>query len=150
MKTIVVGVDGSATSKIALEHAASVATAMGARLHLVNAYQTPKMLMASAADPMFAGMAVTGPDVESELVSAGEEILRAAADGLRARGLEVETTCVPDDPASALIDVAETQRADLIVVGNKGMRGTKRFLLGSVPNRVAHHAPCSVTIVRTT
>ncbi len=39
---------------------------------------------------------------------------------------------------------------DLLVVGNKGMTGAKRFLLGSVPNKVSHHAPCSVMIIRTT
>jgi nucleotide-binding universal stress UspA family protein len=46
--------------------------------------------------------------------------------------------------------VAEETGADLIVVGNKGMTGAERFLLGSVPNKVSHHAPCSVLIVRTT
>ena len=46
--------------------------------------------------------------------------------------------------------VAEEQAADLIIVGNKGMTGAKRFLLGSVPNKVSHHAPCSVLIIRTT
>jgi nucleotide-binding universal stress UspA family protein len=45
--------------------------------------------------------------------------------------------------------VAETEGADLIVVGNKGMTGARRFLLGNVPNKVSHHAPCSVLIVRT-
>jgi nucleotide-binding universal stress UspA family protein len=54
------------------------------------------------------------------------------------------------DPADAILDVAEELAAELIVVGNKGMTGAKRFLLGSVPNRVSHHAPCSVMIVRTT
>ena len=54
------------------------------------------------------------------------------------------------DAADAILDVAEEQAADLIVVGNKGMTGAKRFLLGSVPNKVSHHAPCSVLIVRTT
>ena len=53
------------------------------------------------------------------------------------------------DPADAILDVAEEQSADLIVVGNKGMTGAKRFLLGSVPNKVSHHAPCSVMIIRT-
>ena len=46
--------------------------------------------------------------------------------------------------------MAEEKHADLIVVGNKGMTGAKRFLLGSVPNKVSHHAPCSVMIIRTT
>ena len=53
-------------------------------------------------------------------------------------------------PADAILDVAEEREADLIVVGNKGMTGAKRFLLGSVPNKVSHHAPCSVLIIRTT
>jgi len=54
------------------------------------------------------------------------------------------------DAADAILDIAEEQRSELIVVGNKGMTGAKRFLLGSVPNKVSHHAPCSVLIVRTT
>jgi len=45
---------------------------------------------------------------------------------------------------------AEEREADLIIVGNKGMTGAKRFLLGSVPNKISHHAPCSVLIIRTT
>ena len=46
--------------------------------------------------------------------------------------------------------MAEERGADLIVVGNKGMTGARRFLLGSVPNKISHHAPCSVLIIRTT
>jgi nucleotide-binding universal stress UspA family protein len=63
---------------------------------------------------------------------------------------QVETFERQGEAADAILDVAEEQRADLIVVGNKGMTGAKRFLLGSVPNRISHHAPCSVLIVRTT
>jgi nucleotide-binding universal stress UspA family protein len=63
---------------------------------------------------------------------------------------DVETFARQGDAADAILDVAEEQRADLIVVGNRGMTGAKRFLLGSVPNKVSHHAPCSVLIVRTT
>ena len=62
----------------------------------------------------------------------------------------VETFARQGDAADAILDVAEEQRSDLIVVGNRGMTGAKRFLLGSVPNRISHHAPCSVLIVRTT
>ena len=78
------------------------------------------------------------------------ETLEGAADGLRDEGVEVETHAREGDPADAILDVAEEQKADLIVVGNKGMTGAKRFLLGSVPNKVSHHAPCSVMIIRTT
>ncbi|MGZ4325698.1 MAG: universal stress protein, partial [Solirubrobacteraceae bacterium] len=54
-----------------------------------------------------------------------------------------------DDPADALIAVSEELGAELLVVGNKGMSGASRFLLGSVADKVAHHAPCSILIVRT-
>ena len=65
-------------------------------------------------------------------------------------GVEAQTHPVEGDPAEAILNVAEQTKADLIVVGNKGMTGARRFLLGSVPNNVSHHAPCSVIIVRTT
>jgi nucleotide-binding universal stress UspA family protein len=65
-------------------------------------------------------------------------------------GVDVKTFAREGDPADAILDVAEEEGADLIVVGNKGMTGAKRFLLGSVPNKVSHHAPCSVLIIRTT
>ena len=76
--------------------------------------------------------------------------LEEAADLVRTAGVEVETYARQGDPADAILDVAEETDADLIVVGNKGMTGAKRFLLGSVPNKVSHHAPCSVLIIRTT
>jgi nucleotide-binding universal stress UspA family protein len=48
-----------------------------------------------------------------------------------------------------LVELAEHLKADLLIVGNRGMTGVRRFMLGSVPNKVAHHAPCSVLIVDT-
>ena len=88
---------------------------------------------------------MTGPreDVLSLLEKAEQEARTA---GLNS----IETFARQGDAADAILDVAEEQRTDLIVVGNKGMTGAKRFLLGSVPNKVSHHAPCSVLIVRTT
>jgi nucleotide-binding universal stress UspA family protein len=76
--------------------------------------------------------------------------LEEAANRIKEAGVEVETHAREGDPADAILDVAEEQGVDLIVVGNKGMTGAKRFLLGSVPNKVSHHAPCSVMIIRTT
>jgi nucleotide-binding universal stress UspA family protein len=68
---------------------------------------------------------------------------------LHAQGIETESHARKGDPADALLHVADEQDADLIVVGNKGMTGAKRFLLGSVPDKISHHASCSVLIVRT-
>ena len=79
------------------------------------------------------------------------ELLESAAKQAAEAGVEhVETFARVGDAADAILDVAEEQGSDLIVVGNKGMTGATRFLLGSVPNKVSHHAPCSVLIVRTT
>jgi nucleotide-binding universal stress UspA family protein len=78
------------------------------------------------------------------------ETLEQASTAMREAGVDVETHAREGDPADAILDVAEEENADLIVVGNKGMTGAKRFLLGSVPNKISHHAPCSVMIIRTT
>jgi nucleotide-binding universal stress UspA family protein len=87
------------------------------------------------------------------MVSAREDVatlLSQAARAAEEAGIPVQTFQRQGDPADAILDIAEERDADLIVVGNKGMTGAKRFLLGSVPNRVSHHAPCSVLIIRTT
>ena len=79
-----------------------------------------------------------------------EATLAVAAAAIREAGVEVDVFARQGDPADAILDVAEERGSDLIVIGNKGMTGAKRFLLGSVPNRVSHHAPCAVMIIRTT
>jgi nucleotide-binding universal stress UspA family protein len=68
----------------------------------------------------------------------------------RAAGVNARTHARQGDPADVIVELAEERSADLIIVGNKGMTGAKRFLLGSVPDKISHHAPCSVLIVRTT
>ena len=86
------------------------------------------------------------PDDLQWMVNPREDVsatLAEAAEGLKEEGVDVETHAREGDPADAILDVAEEQGADLIVVGNKGMTGAKRFLLGSVPNKVSHHAPAA-------
>ena len=75
--------------------------------------------------------------------------LARSAAVFEAEGVEVDLYPQRGDPADAILDVAEERRADLIIVGNRGRTGAKRFLLGSVPNRISHHAPCAVLIIRT-
>ena len=135
---IVVGTDGSETATKAVSKAATLARQAGARLHIVTAYGAK----AEAVSDDLGWMDTAGEQADT--------ILRQAKDAIDAAGLDVETHARVGDAASALIDVAMETGADLIVVGNKGMTGMTRFLLGSVPNKVAHHAPCDVLIVRTT
>jgi nucleotide-binding universal stress UspA family protein len=138
---IVVGTDGSPTANVAVDRAAALAKMTGARLELVSGYRQDNSLALSAG--LYPG------DLTEESRKAANGCLEETAARLRSGGIEVETHCMCGDPADALIDVAEATEADLIVVGSKGMRGGRRFLLGNVPNKVSHHAPCSVMIVRT-
>jgi nucleotide-binding universal stress UspA family protein len=86
---------------------------------------------------------------DNDLRKHAEEVCERAASQVRTAGVKVETHASPGNAAEAIIGVAEGQQADLIVVGSRGMAGARR-MLGSVPNNVAHHAPCSVMIVHTT
>ena len=145
--SIVVGTDGSQTAATAVDEAVSLAKALGAKLEIVSAYEP-------VANDRLRDERGQAPSDIQWMVGPREDVdntLRAAAEAAAAAGVEVVATHARQgDPADAILDVAEEQGSDLIVVGNKGMTGAKRFLLGSVPNKVSHHAPCSVLIVRTT
>jgi nucleotide-binding universal stress UspA family protein len=138
-KKILVGTDGSDTASRAVEHAAELCKAMGAELVVLTAYAPPRSDVGSTF-----GRADAYPGQEI-----GQAILRDAKKHF-GEGLKIKTVVREGDPAEGLIDVAEEENVDLIVVGNKGMTGTKRFLLGSVPNQISHHAPTNVLIVHTT
>src|SRR4051794_28285283 len=138
---IVVGTDGSETADVAVQRAASLAKLTGARVELVSGFREDFSMVAVSG--MYVG------DLAGDARKPADGCLEATAAGLRADGLEVETHCMGGAPADALIDIAEATGANLIVVGSKGMRGGRRFMLGNVPNKVSHHAPCSVMIVRT-
>ena len=145
--SILVGTDGSDTATTAVRYAIDLARQLGARLLIVSAYEP-----------------VSGHRLQNERLEMPEDLqwtvgpredvlamLGGAEQDARGAGVaDVETFARQGDAADAILDVAEEQRADLIVVGNRGMTGASRFLLGSVPNKVSHHAPCSVLIVRTT
>jgi nucleotide-binding universal stress UspA family protein len=145
--SIVVGTDGSDTAKTAVRYAIDLARELGARLQIVSAYEP-------VADQRLRGEQVEVPEDLQWMVNPREDVLAvlsvARAEAQSVGVQEVETFARQGDAADAILDVAEEQRSDLIVVGNRGMTGAKRFLLGSVPNKVSHHAPCSVLIVRTT
>ena len=141
--SIVVGTDGSPTAGEAVRQATEMAKCFGGTVHLVSAYKTMEAVYAA---PEMGGAVMAGFDPRKE----AEQVLAEAADKVKAEGVAVEAYACPGDAASALIDVAESQKADVIVVGNRGMSGRARFLLGSIPNKVSHHSPCSVLIAHTT
>jgi nucleotide-binding universal stress UspA family protein len=143
--SIVVGTDGSETATLAVHEAVDMAKAVGATLELVSAYAPvpEQRLRAERRDAPGDAQSAFNPRQEVEAA------LSDAADLAREAGVSVNTYARESDPAEAILDVAEEQNAELIIVGNRGMTGAKRFLLGSVPDKISHHAPCSVLIIRT-
>jgi len=143
---IVVGTDGSETAREAVQTAIELAKLSKAKLEIVSAYEPiPSARLKEEGD------GISG-DV-SHVVNARGDVQfvldKAAADAKKAK-VDVVTHPREGDPADAILDVAEENGADLVIIGNKGMTGAKRFLLGSVPNKISHHSPCDVWIVRTT
>jgi nucleotide-binding universal stress UspA family protein len=145
-RSIVVGTDGSETAGTAVDAAVRLADLSGATLEIVSAYEpvSGQRLREEARQvpPDLQWMVNRRADVDATLHNAAERA--------RDAGVTAQVYAREGDPADAILDVAEELGADLIVVGNKGMTGAKRFLLGSVPNKVSHHAPCAVMIIRTT
>jgi nucleotide-binding universal stress UspA family protein len=147
-ETIVVGTDGSDTAGVALRHATMLAKSNGATLHIVYAYR-PLLASEAALSVTSGGPTVDVAGVNAQIAQRASDICRHAAAGAEQNGVKVESHSMEGDPSDALIAVAQTVGADLLVVGNRGMSGVKRFVLGSVPNKISHHAPCSVLIVDT-
>jgi nucleotide-binding universal stress UspA family protein len=145
--SIVVGTDGSETAQQAVRQAVELARLASGALEIVSAYEpvsAQRLREESTEAPKDLQWSINPrEDVDATLERAAEEARVAGVPTVR-------TFARQGDPADAILDVAEEQGSDLIIVGNKGMTGAKRFLLGSVPNKVSHHAPCSVLIIRTT
>jgi nucleotide-binding universal stress UspA family protein len=145
--TILAGTDGSDTATTAVRYAIDLARELGARLQVVSAYEP-------VSDERLRNDTIEVPHDAQWMINPRADVLglldRARSEAEAVGVQKVETFARQGDAADAILDVAEEQRVDLIVVGNKGMTGAKRFLLGSVPNKISHHAPCSVLIVRTT
>jgi nucleotide-binding universal stress UspA family protein len=143
---IVVGTDGSETAAQAVKEAVELAKVAKARLEIVSAYEpVPQSRLREEGEGISGDVAYSvNPREDVQLV------LDKAAGEAKKANVDVVTHPREGDPADAILDVAEENNADLVIVGNKGMTGARRFLLGSVPNKISHHAPCDVWIVKTT
>ena len=119
-RKIVIGTDGSDSAVIAQAAAARLAKRLRAELVIVTAFDPPAITEERAAD-----------------------VLASAKEAAKADRVEAATWIQRGEPADIILQVAQREGADLIVVGNKGMGKAKRFRLGSVPDRAAHIADSS-------
>jgi nucleotide-binding universal stress UspA family protein len=137
-KVIVVGVDGSDSSRLAAQRAAELVVHLGGRLHVLTAVD--KADVEECPDRPGASQVTSGEVAEAIAADVANE-LRAVVPG-------VVSTVVQGRPATALVEEARRVEASLIVVGNRRVQGIGR-VLGSVATSVAAHAPCDVYIVKT-
>jgi nucleotide-binding universal stress UspA family protein len=139
ISTVAVGTDGSDTAKEAVNQAAEIARRFGAKLVVLSA-----SMDSGPADARHEDIELQWATSSSARVTSILDQIKA---DMAAAGIECETRAEEGDPAEVLVRLAAEAGADLLVVGNRGM---KRRVLGSVPNSVTHNADCSVMVVKTT
>lgn len=140
MASIVVGIDGSEPSRNALRWAVEEAKLRSASVVAVHAWAAPDATM-------YGGLAITDNEVETLAQDAREFVEHAVEEAVPDAVVDVMPIAVEGTPATAL--VAAARSADLLVVGSRGLGGFKGLVLGSVSQRVAHHAPCPVVVIGT-
>ncbi len=140
-KSILVGTDGSDRAQLAVDEAVALAKAQDAHVCLVAAY--------SAKEPFREPVQSSAKVDTGHVQEAAEQVLRRAARRAEEAGVTVDYEARLGDPVDVLLDVASEREVDLIVIGNKGMTGARRYWLGNVPNKISHHATTNVMIVRT-
>jgi nucleotide-binding universal stress UspA family protein len=146
--TVVVGTDGSESSLRAVARAGALAGACGATLVIACAY-----LPTEADDRELARAQDVLRDEAYQIVGShpAEDTVRTAAERAGAAGAkDVKTVAVQGSPVEALLDVVQREKADLLVVGNRGLAGIKGRLLGSVPADATRRSECDVLVVHTT
>jgi nucleotide-binding universal stress UspA family protein len=143
---IVVGTDGSQRAERAVDRAGELAKSLGVKVHIVSGYSEGSDGALSA--PAARGIPVAHVHEETEQRTRARHYADRAQQLLARLGVESETHVWPGEPADALLQIADEQDAQMIIVGNRGMTGARR-MLGSVPNHVSHHARCDVVIVAT-
>lgn len=146
MASIVAGTDGSESARRAIVKAGELARALDCTVHVVSCYREGSSGVWMAAT---GGVAVGDAFAPGESKRLAEQAVERACTQLSELGVSSQGHVCAGEPAQTLVTIADGEGADMIVVGNRGMNGARR-VLGSVPNRVSHHANCGVLIVPTT
>jgi nucleotide-binding universal stress UspA family protein len=139
VNAIVVGTDGSSGAEAAIQKVIELASGSGATVNLVCAYPGRSTLERI-------GMSARQESVDMRGVAA--DVIARDARRLEEAGFQVEKHVREGEPAHVILDVADEQNAELIVVGAQGSSSGRRFTLGGVPSKLSHHASASLLIVR--
>jgi len=141
IRAILVPTDFSEPAGHAFEHALELAKAFGSRIQLLHAYQLPVQLGIGEPVPL-------PQEFFDQLRARGQQHLDELVEKAKARGIEATSELIQDAPAHAICEAAKRAKADMIVMGTRGLTGVKHVLLGSVAERTVRSAPCPVLTVR--
>jgi nucleotide-binding universal stress UspA family protein len=140
---ILLAIDESEFSEAATRAVISHFPAAGTRVCVLHAAES---LWYSGPEPL--GAVEQLESLHEDAIRRGKELVARAEKALREAGFETSALVVEGDPRAAIVEQAEKQPADVIVMGSHGRRGWRRLILGSVSEAVVRYAPCSVFIVR--
>jgi nucleotide-binding universal stress UspA family protein len=141
VQRILVPIDFSENAASVIEWAAHLAEEHGSRIILFHAYHLPVEFQ------QYEG-AYLPPDYWAGVKAEAEQSLRRYQGEIEQRGIEVEGVVREGYAATAIVDEAASQKADLIVIGTHGLSGLKHMLLGSIAERVVQKSPCPVLTVK--
>ena len=145
IKIIVVGTDNSGRAQTAVEYAADLAEALGAALRIVTVH---RVLPAGYSFTPYTLFPIPTERDESDALDAHLSYLKPVAQRLHGRGLDVQVRVVTGDPATVVVNSAVEAGAELVVVGDRGLRGFRGFF-GSVAKSVIRDSKVPVLVVRT-
>jgi nucleotide-binding universal stress UspA family protein len=143
----VVAIDGSENAQRALETAVDMATRLKLELQIVHVDYVPGLLWSMGLP----GSIIPEDRIENDAESFGEQLVAGAIKFAKEGGVanpKGEMVTKLTSPAQAIVELAEERKADIIVIGTRGLGGFKKMLLGSVANSVLHYAHCSVLVVK--
>jgi nucleotide-binding universal stress UspA family protein len=138
LRAILVATDFSATADVALEWALEIARLHGARIHLVHGLLLPSQMTDYIPSP---------PNLAEEIRQAALTRLDETANRVREAGIGVTTDLKLGVPSRSIVETAEAEEADLVILGTRGLTGVEHLLLGSTAERVVQHASCPVLAV---
>jgi nucleotide-binding universal stress UspA family protein len=145
LERILVPLDGSATSELALEMATTLAKKFESLLILLYVVELPALALPAIRLPDPPSWAV---EVRDHADREAQDYLQAQKEKLEQQGYRAETLLKEMSPAERIVEAAETEKIDLIVMSTHGTGGLTRWALGSVADRVVQHSPCPVLLVR--
>lgn len=148
LKKILLAIDGSEQGMKAADYAIRLAQIQGGEVEIIYVVPESDRILTDDAylDPVL-GLRLKEQAAKA-LKEAGEKILAQGKAKFQDTGVSHTTKLMIGDPAEEILQEAEKQNVDVIVMGSRGLSGLTRFVLGSVSNKVVSHAKCSVFIVR--